>query len=59
MNTVLWIKNAENWGMFMMSRVQEIKAHSNRENWKFVPGDINPADILSRVWSVETLKNKK
>ena len=42
-----------------MSRVQEIRAHTTLESWRFCPGNQNPADILSRVMSVSGLVSER
>lgn len=59
MNTLYWIKNEENWGVFVMNRVKEIRALSNPDKWNYVPGNLNPADLPSRGCSVETIKAKR
>ncbi|XP_035208130.1 uncharacterized protein LOC118182845 [Stegodyphus dumicola] len=58
-NTLYWIKNEENWGVFVMNRVKEIRALTNPDAWNYVPGNLNPADIPSRGCSVETIKAKR
>ena len=40
---------------FVANRVSEIRASSNPEQWKFVPGNLNPADDCSRGLSLSQL----
>ncbi|GIX80053.1 reverse transcriptase [Caerostris darwini] len=43
-----WITNTEPWNTFVGNRVKEIRELTNVEDWRFVPGDVNPADLPSR-----------
>ncbi|GBM34831.1 hypothetical protein AVEN_208035-1 [Araneus ventricosus] len=54
-----WITNTEPWNTFMGNRIKGIRELTNVEDWRFVPGDINPADLLSRScdWS-ELLRSR-
>ncbi|GBN04232.1 hypothetical protein AVEN_190691-1 [Araneus ventricosus] len=54
-----WITNAEPWNTFMGNRIKEIRELPNVEDWRFIPGDINPADLSSRScdWS-ELLRSR-
>ncbi|GFR03872.1 integrase catalytic domain-containing protein [Trichonephila clavata] len=48
-----WITNSEPWNTFGGNRVREIRELTNVEDWRFVPGDLNPTDLPSRScdWS--------
>ncbi|CAL1293989.1 unnamed protein product [Larinioides sclopetarius] len=43
-----WITNTEPWNTFVGNRVKEIRELTKVEDWRFVPGDVNPADLPSR-----------
>ncbi len=43
-----WVKSKGNWKQFVGNRVAEILSITKADQWKFVPGNINPADIVSR-----------
>lgn len=49
-----WIKNEENWGVFVQNRVREICQMTNG-NWLHVPGINNPADLPLKGCSVKAL----
>ncbi|GBM13717.1 hypothetical protein AVEN_251265-1 [Araneus ventricosus] len=59
MNTLHWIKNEEEWGVFVMNRVREIRNYSSKNEWNHVPGTMNPADLPSRGCSMDTLISKR
>ncbi|GFV60947.1 uncharacterized protein TNCV_925611 [Trichonephila clavipes] len=54
-NALYWIKRKENWGTFVNNRVQEIRLMTNPEDWKHIPGILNPADLPSRGCGVVEL----
>ena len=48
MAVLCWVKNCKPWVQYVRNRVNEILQHSNREQWFYCPGPINPADLPSR-----------
>ncbi|GFV58712.1 hypothetical protein TNCV_1423161 [Trichonephila clavipes] len=56
-----WIRGyAEQWKPFVSNRVHEIQDLTNPQNWRFVKGEQNPADIVSRGFRAEELlKNRR
>ncbi|GFW51728.1 integrase catalytic domain-containing protein [Trichonephila clavipes] len=55
-----WIKKKEPWNTFVGNRVKEIRDLNNIENWRHVPGEVNPAYLATRCyhWS-DLLKSKR
>ncbi|KFM59784.1 hypothetical protein X975_08509, partial [Stegodyphus mimosarum] len=43
-----WIKNRGDWSVFVANRINEINSLIPSQFWRHVPGDLNPADLLSR-----------
>ncbi|GFU75506.1 integrase catalytic domain-containing protein [Trichonephila clavipes] len=43
-----WIKEYGNWSVFVASRVKNIRQLTKIQSWKYVPGNMNIADLLSR-----------
>ena len=54
-----WIKKEEKWKQFVNNRVKEILSYSTKEQWRFVPGEKNPADTASRQCSPSQLYRSK
>ena len=48
-STVLcWIHNNKPWKQFVRHRTRQILSISSKDQWRFCPGTLNPADIPSR-----------
>ncbi|GFY09514.1 uncharacterized protein TNCV_4321931 [Trichonephila clavipes] len=43
-----WIKEYGNWSVFVANRVKEIRQLTQIQSWKYVPVNMNIADLLSR-----------
>ena len=43
--TLCWIQNQKPWKQFVMDRVKAIRQLSNKGQWRFCPGALNPADL--------------
>ena len=51
-----WISgSSRRWKTFVANRVAEIQEALSNESWRFIPGEINPADCASRGMTVEEL----
>lgn len=49
MITLCWITSEpHNWNTFVAHRVSKIQQNTQIESWRHVPGEINPADLISR-----------
>ena len=56
--TVLyWIKNERPWKQYVNHRVNEIRQLTNKNDWRFCPGQENPTDLATRGLSGEELLN--
>ncbi|GFV55410.1 uncharacterized protein TNCV_2463001 [Trichonephila clavipes] len=54
-----WIKNNGEWSIFVSNPIKEIARISSPENWRHVPGRMNPTDVLSRGCSPRYLLESK
>ena len=50
-----WINDKRLWKPFITNRLKIILSHTNKENWRHIPGILNPADLLSRGCDTERL----
>ncbi|GFV20491.1 DUF1758 domain-containing protein [Trichonephila clavipes] len=46
-----WIIKDDEWSIFVTNGVKEIRQFSHVQSWRHVPGNMNPADVLSRACS--------
>ncbi|GFV70257.1 putative RNA-directed DNA polymerase from transposon X-element [Trichonephila clavipes] len=46
-----WLKNHGDWSVFVANGVNDINRLVPSQFWRHVPGELNPADLLSRVSS--------
>lgn len=54
-----WIQHDKPWARFVANRVDAIRKITRKEDWRHVPGDMNPADVPSRGCTAEfLLKNR-
>ncbi|XP_037921349.1 uncharacterized protein LOC119658153 [Hermetia illucens] len=54
--TLYWIRSSKfQKDVFVYNRVQEIQQLTANDNWNHCPGSINPADLLTRGVSAQTL----
>ena len=48
MAVLCWVKNVKPWTQYVRNRINIILQKSNREEWFYCPGPLNPADLPSR-----------
>ena len=59
MKTLQYIKNERRrFRPFVASRLSEIHDVSSPSDWKYVPGDLNPADDGSRGMKIKAFQSK-
>ncbi|GFY71012.1 integrase catalytic domain-containing protein [Trichonephila inaurata madagascariensis] len=54
-----WIKEYGNWSVFVANRVKEIRQLTQIQSWKYVPGNMNIVDLLSRGCSPRQMLNSE
>ncbi|CAG7834409.1 unnamed protein product [Allacma fusca] len=54
-----WIKRDDQWATFVGNRVNEIRSSTSVDQWKHVPGNLNPADLPSRGCTSRQLLNSR
>ncbi|GFY32935.1 DUF1758 domain-containing protein [Trichonephila clavipes] len=54
-----WIKEYGNWSVFVANRVKEIRQRTQIQSWKYVLGNMNIADLLSRGCSPRQMLNSR
>ncbi|GFV99666.1 integrase catalytic domain-containing protein [Trichonephila clavipes] len=54
-----WIKEYGNWSVFVANRVKEIRQLTQIQSWKYVPGNMNIADLLSRGCSPQQMLSSR
>ncbi|GFX77200.1 integrase catalytic domain-containing protein [Trichonephila clavipes] len=54
-----WIKEYENWLVFVANRVKEIRQLTQIQSWKYVPGNMNITNLLSRGCYPRQMLNSK
>ncbi|XP_075167569.1 uncharacterized protein LOC142239667 [Haematobia irritans] len=58
--TLSWITGAPSkWPIFVANRVSQIQQLSEGVQWRHVPTDLNPADLLSRGCTLSTLLERE
>ena len=50
-----WITHEKLWKQYIRSRVNKIRALSEKEQWRFCPGSQNPIDLPTRGMSANEL----
>ena len=59
-NVLYWIRNqSREFKPFVANRIGEIHRTTNPDQWRHVPGDINPADLPTRGLSALELSQSK
>ena len=46
--TLCWIKNNRPWKRFVRNQFEKVLKASDKGEWRFCPGSLNPADLPSR-----------
>ncbi|XP_021966107.1 uncharacterized protein LOC110861310 [Folsomia candida] len=59
LTALAWIRRDDIWGKFVGNRVREILTLSKEEEWRHIPGTLNPADLPSRGCSPAQLRDSR
>ncbi len=58
--TLTWLKQeASRWRQFVSNQVTVIQRLTRQEDWYHIPGEINPADLLTRPHDLKELLGRK
>ena len=52
------INNTSKFKIFVVNRIQQIQEHSDMDQWRYVPTNIDPADYASRGLSATSFPGK-
>lgn len=58
-DALAWLKREENWQTFVHNRVTTVKKFTSVNDWRHVPGKMNPADLPTRGCSSAQLLRDK
>ena len=59
-NVLYWVRNqSRNFKPFVANRIGEIQRSTNPDQWRHIPGEINPADLPTRGLSATQLSQSK
>ena len=60
MVALCWIKHqdSQRWKVMVANAVKAIRMFTETEDWHHIPGEINPADLLTRPHPLEELKER-
>ncbi|GFY69752.1 integrase catalytic domain-containing protein [Trichonephila inaurata madagascariensis] len=48
MVTLFWLRDKGDWSVFVANRIKETKLLFPKSDWHHIPGNMNPADLISR-----------
>ncbi|GFY65961.1 integrase catalytic domain-containing protein [Trichonephila inaurata madagascariensis] len=55
MVTLFWLRDKGDWSVFVANRIKEIKLLFPKRDWRHIPGNMNPADLIFRGCSPNKL----
>ncbi|GFY65060.1 integrase catalytic domain-containing protein [Trichonephila inaurata madagascariensis] len=55
MVTLFWLRDKGDWSVFIANRIKEIKLLFPKSDWRHIPGNMNPADLISQGCSPSKL----